>query len=124
MSDFSIKVSAQSQYQPEHSAPAEGRYLFVYRILIENQGHRAARLLTRHWIITDANGQVQEVRGDGVVGEQPQLQPGERFEYTSGAVIATPVGAMHGSYGMIGDDGTHFEATIPAFSLVSVTTMH
>ncbi|NCA69905.1 MAG: Co2+/Mg2+ efflux protein ApaG [Sphingobacteriia bacterium] len=124
MEDFSIKISAASQYQPEHSSPSDGRYVFSYRIVIENQGRRAARLLDRHWIITDADGRAQEVRGDGVVGEQPHLKPGERFEYTSGTIIATPVGSMHGSYGMIGDDGTRFDATIPAFSLVSVTTMH
>jgi ApaG protein len=122
--DFSIKISANSQYQPERSSPGEGRYVFAYTIVIENQGHQPARLLNRHWIITDADGRAQEVRGEGVVGEQPHLMPGERFEYTSGTIIPTPVGSMHGTYGMISDDGTRFDADIPAFSLASVTTMH
>lgn len=124
MKPCTIKISANSQYQPERSSPGEERYVFAYTIVIENQGSEAARLLDRHWIITDADGKAQEVRGEGVVGEQPYLKPGERFEYTSGAVIPTPVGSMHGSYGMITDDGTRFEATIPAFSLASLTTMH
>jgi ApaG protein len=124
VNDFSIKISANSQYQPERSSPGEGRYVFAYTIVIENQGHQPARLLNRHWIITDADGKAQEVRGEGVVGEQPHLMPGERFEYTSGTIIPTPVGSMHGSYGMISDDGTRFDADIPAFSLASVATMH
>lgn len=124
MEDFAIKISANSQYQPERSSPEEGRYVFAYTIVIENQGRRPARLLDRHWIITDADGKAQEVRGEGVVGEQPHLKPGDRFEYTSGAIIATPIGSMHGSYGMIGDDGTRFQAPIPAFSLASLATLH
>jgi ApaG protein len=124
MNAFSIKISANSEYQPERSSPADGRYVFAYTIVIENQGSQAARLLDRHWIITDANGKAQEVRGEGVVGEQPHLKPGERFEYTSGTIIPTPVGSMHGSYGMISDDGIRFEAAIPAFSLASVATIH
>lgn len=119
-----IQVAAQSQYQPDQSSPKEGRYVFAYRITIENHGSVAARLLDRHWIITDADGQVQEVRGEGVVGEQPHLGPGQRFEYTSGTVITTPIGSMHGSYGMVRDDGTRFEAQIPAFSLKSTTSIH
>jgi len=119
-----ITVAARSQYQPDQSAPREGRYVFAYTITIENHGSVPARLLDRHWIITDANGRVQEVRGKGVVGEQPHLDPGQRFKYTSGTIISTPVGSMHGSYGMLADDGTRFEATIPAFSLTSIQTMH
>ncbi len=122
--EFSIKISANSQYQPERSSPGEGRYVFAYTIVIENHGDQSARLLDRHWIITDADGRAQEVRGEGVVGEQPHLKPGERFEYTSGTIIATPIGSMHGSYGMISDDGTRFEADIPAFSLASAMTIH
>lgn len=98
--------------------------MFAYTITIENQGDEPAQLLDRHWIITDADGNAQEVRGQGVVGEQPHLKPGERFEYTSGTVLPTPIGSMHGSYGMIGDDGQRFEAPIPAFSLASTTTIH
>lgn len=123
MKDYSIKISARSQYQPDRSAPDEGRYVFAYTITIENQGQSAARLLDRHWIITDADGQVQEVRGQGVIGAQPFIEPGKSFEYTSGTIIPTPLGSMHGSYGMIADDGTRFEARIPAFSLAS-TTLH
>lgn len=104
--------------------PPEGRFVFSYTVTIENQGSTSARLLDRHWIITDADGQVQEVRGQGVVGEQPHLEPGERYEYSSGAVLPTPVGSMHGSYGMVADDGTRFDAAIPPFSLASITSIH
>ncbi|WP_295391394.1 Co2+/Mg2+ efflux protein ApaG [uncultured Thiodictyon sp.] len=124
MQRHAIKVLARSQFQPEQSAPGEGRYVFSYTVTIENQGSEPARLLDRHWIITDADGQVQEVRGEGVVGEQPHLKPGERFAYSSGAMLPTPVGSMHGSYGMIGDDGTRFAAEIPAFSLASLARLH
>jgi ApaG protein len=124
VNNHSIKVAARSQFQPEQSAPADGRYVFSYTITIENQGEEAARLLDRHWIITDSDGQVQEVRGQGVVGEQPHLRPGERFQYSSGTILATPIGSMHGSYGMVGDDGARFEAAIPAFSLASTNSIH
>lgn len=119
-----IKVDARSEFQPDQSSPAESRYVFSYTITIENKGSEPARLLDRHWVITDADGRVQEVRGKGVVGEQPHLSPGQRFQYTSGTVIATPMGSMHGSYGMIADDGTRFDAEIPAFSLASIKTIH
>ncbi len=124
MQRHSIKVLARSQFQPEQSAPVEGRYAFSYTITIENDGSEPARLLDRHWIITDADGKVQEVRGEGVVGEQPHLKPGERFRYSSGTILPTPVGCMHGSYGMVGDDGTRFHAEIPAFSLASLARLH
>lgn len=124
MNRHCIKVAARSQFQPDQSSPAEGRYVFAYTVVIENQGTEPARLIDRHWIITDADGQVQEVRGQGVVGEQPHLRPGERFQYTSGTILPTPVGAMHGSYGMVGDDGIRFDAEIPAFSLASTTSIH
>jgi ApaG protein len=120
----SIKVAARSQFQSGQSSPGEGRYVFSYTIVIENQGSEPARLLDRHWIITDAEGKVQEVRGQGVVGEQPHLNPGESYEYTSGTILTTPIGSMHGSYGMVADDGTRFEAEIPAFSLASTRSIH
>lgn len=112
-----IRVDVQTTFLAEQSAPDDQRYVFAYTITIRNEGETAARLLTRHWIITDSNGKVQEVRGSGVVGEQPHLQPGQTFRYTSGAVIETPVGAMHGSYQMLGDDGSKFEAPIQPFRL-------
>lgn len=120
----SIKVLTNSRFQPEQSTPVEGHYAFSYTITIENQGSEPARLIDRHWIITDADGRVQEVRGQGVVGEQPYLKPGESFRYTSGAVLPTPIGSMHGSYGMISDDGTRFDAEIPPFSLMSLSRLH
>lgn len=121
---YRIQVLAQSLYIPQQSHPEAGRYAFAYTITIHNAGDAAARLLDRHWIITDANGQVQEVRGDGVVGEKPHLLPGERFRYTSGTIIATPVGSMQGSYGMIADDGTRFTAPIAPFTLAVPMQLH
>lgn len=113
----SIRIEVETSYLDEQSDPKEGRYVFSYTITIRNEGSAAARLLTRHWVITDANGKVQEVRGNGVVGEQPHLQPGQGFRYSSGAVLETPVGAMQGSYEMITDQGLRFDAPIPAFRL-------
>ena len=124
MKRHSIKVTARSQYEPEQSSPEDGRYVFSYIIQIENQGTLAAQLLDRHWIITDADGQIQEVRGKGVVGQQPYLKPGESFEYRSGAVLTTPIGSMHGSYGMRDDEGTSFDTPIPAFALQSLARVH
>ena len=106
---YNIKVDVETQYVEEQSLPQQDRYVFAYTITIRNQGTVPAQLLTRHWIITDANNKVQEVKGEGVVGEQPHLKPGEQFRYTSGTVIATPVGSMHGSYGMVRDDGRGFD---------------
>ncbi len=122
--DYNIKVTAQSFYIAEQSAPDQNRYVFAYVITIRNEGQIPAKLLTRHWIISDANGEIEEVEGDGVVGEQPYLRPGEGFQYTSGAVLRTGVGSMHGSYGMIADDGVEFEADIPAFTLAIPRTLH
>ena len=119
-----IKVVARSQYVEDQSNPTLARYVFAYTITIENTGELAAQLLSRHWIITDANGKVEEVRGDGVVGEQPLLVPGETFRYTSGAVLETPLGTMHGSYQMVGNDGTRFDAQIPAFRLAVPNALH
>lgn len=112
-----IRVDVSTNYVDEQSRPDEDRYVFSYTITIRNDGQVAARLMTRHWIITDANGKVQEVRGEGVVGEQPHLQPGQGFRYSSGAVLETPVGAMQGTYQMVGDDGAHFDAPIAPFTL-------
>jgi ApaG protein len=112
-----IRIEVESAYVDEQSDPKEGRYVFSYTITIRNEGLVPARLLTRHWVITDANGKVEEVRGEGVVGEQPHLKPGQGFRYSSGAVLETPVGAMQGSYEMITDDGMRFDAPIAAFRL-------
>jgi ApaG protein len=112
-----IRVDVETSYVDEQSDPNERRYVFSYTITIRNEGALPARLLTRHWIITDANGKVQEVRGDGVVGEQPHLKPGQGFRYSSGAVLETPVGAMQGSYQMIDDEGQRFDAPIQPFRL-------
>lgn len=119
-----IDVSAATKYLPDQSQPDRGRYVFAYTITIVNAGTVPARLLTRHWIITDANDKVQEVRGEGVVGQQPYLAPGMSFEYTSGTMIETPVGTMRGSYQMIADDGSTFSAEIPQFTLSVPRTLH
>ncbi len=121
---YDIVVSSAAQYLADQSDESAGRYVFAYTISIENAGSVAAQLISRHWIITDAQGLVQEVRGLGVVGAQPLLQPGERFEYTSGASIATPVGTMRGAYQMVAADGTRFEATIPQFTLSVPRVLH
>jgi ApaG protein len=122
--NYDIAVSAATQYLADQSDEANGRYVFAYTITIRNTGSIAAQLISRHWVITDAQGLVQEVRGLGVVGSQPLLQPGERFEYTSGASIATPVGTMRGSYQMVAADGTRFEAAIPEFTLSVPRILH
>lgn len=119
-----IRVHVKSEYLAEQSNPAESRYVFAYHVKITNTGIHAAQLLTRHWVIMDGEARVQEVRGDGVVGEQPQLAPGESYEYTSGTVLETPVGSMHGSYGMIDAGGQRFEAEIPAFTLAIPRVLH
>jgi ApaG protein len=112
-----ISVEVETSYVDEKSDPNERRYVFSYTITIRNEGAVPARLLTRHWIITHGNGKVQEVRGDGVVGEQPHLKPGQGFRYSSGAILETPVGAMQGSYEMINDDGQRFDVPIRPFRL-------
>jgi ApaG protein len=116
-SNHQIDVDVETDFLADQSDPRDGRYVFSYTITIRNAGQVPARLMTRHWIITDANGKVQEVRGDGVVGEQPYLKPGQGFRYSSGAIIETPVGSMHGSYQMVGDDGARFDAPIAPFRL-------
>jgi ApaG protein len=121
---YAVEVAAATQYLVEQSDEAAGRYVFAYTIRLRNTGSVAAKLISRHWIITDAQGLVQEVRGLGVVGAQPLLEPGQSFEYTSGAAIATAVGTMKGSYQMVASDGTRFEATIPQFTLSVPRVLH
>ena len=123
-SDYALEISVATQFLDEQSDPDGGRYVFAYTIRIRNLGRLPAQLLDRHWLITDGNGKVEEVRGEGVVGEQPRLEPGEAFTYTSGAVLETAVGTMQGSYHMSGDDGTEFDAPIPAFTLAVPRTLH
>ena len=124
MSAHAIEVTVRTRFLPEQSTPDERRFVFAYTIRIHNAGRIAARLLARHWLITDDEGKVQEVRGEGVVGEQPWLRPGDDFEYTSGAVLETPLGTMRGSYGMLADDGTRFDAPIAPFTLSVPRTLH
>ena len=121
---YEIKIDVATNYIVDQSEPDVDRYVFAYTITIENLGDLPARLLSRHWVITDANGKVQEVKGDGVVGEQPHLNPGETFRYSSGAVLETPVGAMQGSYRMQADNGAHFDAPIPPFTLAVPGVLH
>ncbi len=119
-----IEVRAVAQYIEEQSSVEANRYVFAYRITIRNTGQAPAQLVSRHWIITDAEGAVQEVEGAGVVGKQPLLRPGEKFEYTSGCTIATPVGTMKGSYRMVAEDGSRFDAPVPEFTLAMPRTLH
>jgi len=123
-SPYTINVEVETRFVPDQSQPTDNRYVFAYTITLHNAGATGAQLLTRHWVITDANGKVDEVRGEGVVGEQPWMRPGESFEYTSGAVLETAVGTMQGTYSMIADDGTQFDAPIPAFVLSIPRTLH
>jgi ApaG protein len=112
-----IRVSVRSSYLPDQSSPRDRRYVFSYSVTISNQSDAPVQLVSRHWVITDASGHTEEVRGPGVVGKQPRLRPGERFDYTSGCVLATSSGEMHGEYQMVRGDGSGFDATIPAFLL-------
>ena len=121
---YNIRVTVDTLYVEDQSDPETDRYVFAYTITIENSGSITARLLNRHWIITDASGQVQEVKGEGVVGEQPILQPGGTFRYTSAAMSETPVGTMTGAYEMVADDGVRFDAEIPAFKLSAPNLLH
>ncbi len=122
--DYAIDVDVASRFLEDQSAPEEGRFVFSYTIRIQNRGTVSARLLDRHWVITDANNKVQEVRGEGVIGEQPWLRPGDHFEYTSGTVLETAQGTMRGSYGMLADDGTSFDAPVAVFVLSIPRTVH
>ena len=119
-----IEIDAITNYLESQSVPEQDRYVFTYTITIRNTGAIPARLLARHWVITDANGKVQEVRGEGVVGEKPHLSPGDSFRYTSAAMIETPVGVMHGEYLLINDEGEAFDAEIPSFTLAVPRVLH
>ena len=121
---FEIAVSSTTQYLADQSDESADKYVFSYTITIRNSGNATAQLISRHWVITDARGKVQEVRGLGVVGAQPTLRPGESFEYTSGTSIATAVGTMRGTYQMVGEDGSRFDATIPEFTLSVPRVLH
>jgi len=119
-----IDVQAVSAYIADQSSPEAGEYAFAYTITITNLGEQTAQLVSRHWVITDGNDEIQEVKGKGVVGEQPILPPGSSFEYTSGTLLKTPTGTMRGSYQMLGEDGDIFDADIPSFSLKAMETLH
>lgn len=123
-SKYGISVKAAPLYIADQSDPENEHYVFAYTMTIRNVGNVAAQLVSRHWVITDADEEVQEVRGLGVVGHQPLLQPGESFEYTSGCALPTPVGTMRGEYQMVAEDGTHFEASIPEFTLAIPRVLH
>lgn len=119
-----IQIVALVKYIAEQSDEADNRYVFSYSITIANNGDNTVQLLSRHWVITDSNNQVQEVRGQGVVGEQPVIKPGQSYGYTSGTVLSTPVGTMTGSYQMVAEDGTKFDAPIPQFVLSVPRVLH
>lgn len=119
-----IDIDVETHYIEEQSIPEDNRYVFAYTITIRNNGEQPAKLLSRHWIITDGDGNTQEVKGEGVVGEQPHIGPGDYFRYTSGTVLETPVGTMEGSYQMKADDGSEFDAMIPVFTLSLPHTLH
>lgn len=124
MADCPIRIKVETTYLDHQSDPDESRYAFAYSITIRNEGTVAARLVSRHWIITDADGGVQEVRGEGVVGEQPLIRPGEGFRYSSGAILPTPVGSMRGAYQMVDEAGRRFEAPIAPFTLARPGALH
>ncbi|AIY39935.1 MAG: Co2+/Mg2+ efflux protein ApaG [Collimonas sp.] len=124
MAAYEFTVTVRTQYLEEQSQPDSSHYVFAYAITIKNTGQVAAQLISRHWVITDANNHVEEVRGLGVVGHQPLLQPGEQFEYTSGTSMATPQGSMLGEYFCVAEDGEQFEARIPEFILSLPRTLH
>ncbi len=121
---YSIEVDVETAFLEEQSQPEDDRYVFSYTITIHNSGSLPAQLLTRRWVITNGNGKVEEIRGEGVVGEQPHLSPGESFRYTSGVILETPVGTMEGSYQMVADDTQEFEAAIPIFTLSIPNGLH
>ena len=121
---YAVRVSTETRYVADQSNEAKDRFVFTYTVTIHNSGTIPAQLISRHWVITDANNHVQEVRGLGVVGAQPLLKPGENFEDTSGTALATPVGTMRGSYQMVAEDGTQFDAAIPEFTLSVPRVLH
>jgi len=119
-----VRVHVESRYDPTRARPNQQQWFFLYTIQISNEGSETVQLISRHWIITDANGKVEEVQGPGVVGEQPVLAPGQSFEYTSGCPLTTPFGTMHGTYQMITRTGQRFDAQIPAFTLSEPHALH
>ena len=121
---YEFMITVETAFVPEQSDEARDRYVFSYTITISNVGSMTAQLISRHWLISDAAGDVQEVRGLGVVGAQPLLKPGENFQYTSGCILATPMGTMKGSYQMVAEDGTQFETPIPEFTLTMPRVLH
>ena len=121
---YEVDIEVETSYMAEHSEPDEDRYVFAYTITLVNKGSISATLLSRRWVITDSENHTEEVEGDGVVGEQPTLQPGEGFRYTSGTVIETPVGTMHGIYRMVAEDGQTFDTDIPEFVLSAPRVLH
>ncbi len=121
---YECSVKVEVTFLPEQSDITQNRYAFAYHVTIANTGNVAAQLISRHWIIADANGEQQEVKGLGVVGAQPLLNPDERYEYTSGTVISTPMGEMHGTYQMVAEDGTQFDVVIPSFLLQMPRVLH
>ncbi|MGQ5489525.1 Co2+/Mg2+ efflux protein ApaG [Thauera sp. ZXT1-4] len=121
---YRIEVTAVAEYVAEQSRPEDNHYVFAYHVTIRNTGTAPAQLIARHWVITDGNGKVQEVHGQGVIGEQPTLAPGQSFRYTSGCVLETPVGTMQGRYHMLGDGTDRFEAEIPPFTLAMPRALH
>ena len=125
MSDkYKIAVSSEVSYISSQSDPSANKFVFAYTITISNRGLLSARLIDRHWIITDSNGKIEEVKGEGVIGETPDLKPGESFRYSSGSMLETPIGSMEGSYGMKAEDGTMFKASIPLFTLSKPNSLH
>jgi ApaG protein len=124
LTHYRIQVTVRVRYLPEQSEEADSRFVFAYTITVSNEGDQAVKLISRHWIITDANHHVQEVKGKGVVGEQPTIKPGQSFEYTSGTVLATQVGTMSGSYQMALEDGSEFPVPIPQFVLSVPRVLH
>lgn len=121
---YRIQIRVATEFLPEQSDAENRRWVFAYHIRILNQGAVTARLLTRHWVITDGEQRVREVHGEGVIGEQPSIAPGQEFQYSSGAILETEVGSMHGSYQMLAEDGTCFDAAIPAFTLAVPRALH
>jgi len=124
MAKYEFTVTAAPQFLAEQSDPEADQYVFAYTVTVHNTGETTAQLVARHWVITDADGRVEEVRGEGVVGEQPILRPGEAFRYTSGCPLPTPVGSMRGTYHCVAEDGTHFDAAIPEFVLSMPRVLH
>jgi ApaG protein len=124
MKRYEFSISVKTQYIEDQSSPDDGRFVFGYTITIRNSGQAAAQLISRHWLVSDADDHIQEVHGLGVVGHQPLLKPGESFEYSSGTAIATPNGSMRGEYFFVAEDGTRFETPIPEFSLTVPRTLH